>query len=295
MRAPLDLLEHPPRGREAPPGPRRYRAAALIASAVVLVAAGSLAIVAASHGAKPTTSRHPSAATARALATAWVARQVSPTATVSCDPAMCRALRARGVDKVLPLGPATPDPLHSQVIVATAAVRQELGARLNSVYAPAVIASFGSGSARIDIRMIAPDGPGAFRSALNTDLQSRRQAGALLLTNSRVTASATARRQMLAGQVSGQLLILITNMAAAHPVDILAFGGSAPGASPGIPLRSVMVAETGTADVRSMFSVFDVQVGAFRPAHVVTTRQDGHPALLIEYLAPSPLGLVASS
>src|SRR5258708_19624211 len=106
-------------------------------------------------------------------------------------------------------------------MIATAAVRSEFGASLASSYAPSVIASFGSGSARIDIRVVAPSGPAAYQAALNTDLQNRKQAGADLLGSSRVVASATPRRHMLAATVPPHLLPLFTTLPPLHPPAIL--------------------------------------------------------------------------
>jgi hypothetical protein len=141
--------------------------------------------------------------------------------------------------------------------------------------------------------VVAPSGPAAYQAALNTDLQNRKQAGADLLGSSRVVASATARRQMLAGEVTSQLLIVITNLASLHPVDILSFGDSAPGASPGIPLRSAELAETGTV-AQQMLAFLQGQKPPYLPALIETIRPGGHPVLLIEFAAPSPLGLWAS-
>jgi hypothetical protein len=247
-----------------------------------------------SHGSTSATGAPGRAVAAPTLAATWVAQQVSRTATVACDPAMYSALEARGVDKLLMLGPTGTDPLRSQVIIATATVRNELGARLSTVYAPAVIASFGSGNARIDIRMVAPYGPAAFRAALDTDFQFRRKAGADLLGSPLVVASASARQQMLAGHVSSQLLALITNLAALHPVDVLAFGDSAPGADPSIPLRAAELAEPGGARaLRSWLAFLHVQKPPFAPALTETIRLDGRPVLLIEFAAPTPLGLLS--
>jgi hypothetical protein len=293
VRAPTDLLERPQPSGQKVIGRRRYRPATLlIASALVLVAGGSLAVALSAHSSKPTTSQPEVAPPA--LAVAWVADQVSRTATVACDPVMCRALRGGGVDRLLVLGPRTTDPQRSQVIIATAVVREEFGASLSSAYAPSVIASFGSGNARIDIRLVARYGPAAYQAALNTDLQNRKQAGADLLGSSRVVASATARRQMLDGDVTSQLLIVITNLASLHTVSILSFGGSAPGASPGIPLRSAELAETGTAAVQQMLTFLHVQRPPYLPALIETIRLAGKPVLLIEFAAPTPLGLLAS-
>jgi hypothetical protein len=230
-----------------------------------------------------------------AKAVAWVAREVSRTATVACDPATCRALEARRPGKLLVLGSAKADPRHAQLIIATAPVRQEFGANLASAYAPSVIASFGSGDARIDIRVVAPSGPAAYQAALNTDVQNRKQAGAALLGSPRVVASASAQRQMRAGQVSSQLLIVMTSLATLHPVDILTFGDLAPGASAGIPLRSAELSEgDGAAVVQKWLSFLHVQKDPFLPTVMQTIRVGGKPVLLIEFAAPTPLGLFAS-
>jgi hypothetical protein len=99
---------------------------------------------------------------------------------------------------------------------------------------------------------------------------------------------------MLAGQVTSQLLALITNLAALHPVDILAFGDSAPGASPGIPLRSAKLAETGSARaLRSWLAFLHAQRPPFVPALTETVQLDGRPVLFIEFAAPTPLGLLS--
>jgi hypothetical protein len=43
-------------------------------------------------------------------------------------------------------------------VVATAAVRREFHGDLGSSYAPGIIASFGSGTSQVDVRVIAPGG-----------------------------------------------------------------------------------------------------------------------------------------
>ena len=131
---------------------------------------------------------------ARGQAAAWVVRQVSGAAIVACDPAMCSALQSVGLPaaRLLVLQTATSDPLSSDVVVSTPAVRSEFGTRLASVYAPLVIASFGSGANRIDIRAVAPDGAVAFEAQLRTDRNARITAGKQLLRNSRVHASGAA-------------------------------------------------------------------------------------------------------
>jgi hypothetical protein len=64
-----------------------------------------------------------------------------------------------------------------------------------------------------------------------------------------------------------------------------------PGASAGIPLRSVTLAAS-AARLRSMLvQVVRSAAGSFRPVHTEITRSGGQSVLVIEYDAPSPLGL----
>jgi hypothetical protein len=200
---------------------------------------------------------------------------------------------------LLRLGPGRTDPLRSDVIVATAAVRSQFGSRLGSVYAPAVIASFGSGKLRTDIRAVARRGAGAYLSALRTDVLAREAAGATLLASPRIAASAAARAQLAAGRVDARLLVIIASLAAAHPVTIAAFGDSGPGASPGVPLRSADLAAAGvagtgnSAHLQPMIGFLRSWRGAYLPAQVRTVRlANGHAAVHIEFAAPSPLGLL---
>ena len=77
-------------------------------------------------------------------------------------------------------------PQYSGVIVATAAVRREFGAYLSSGYAPMIIASFGSGPAQVDVRVIAPAGSASYKAAVSVDLQARALAGAQLARSLRI-------------------------------------------------------------------------------------------------------------
>jgi hypothetical protein len=307
MRAPTDLLEHPPPRERKPPTTRRRRTTALVASAAVLVAAGSLAIVMSALTSRPAVKAEKPVADARTLAAAWVGKQVSKADTVSCDPVMCRALRARGVraDKVLTPGLTAHDLLRSQVVVATAAIRKELGSGLASDYAPAVLASFGSGNARIDIRVVAPHGAQAYETQLSKDLGQRKAIGSGLVSGTYstriVVPSATARRQLATGQVDSRLLYTIENLAGQHPIRILTFGDSGPGASAKIPLRSVELTEavgattvSGPADVQALLAILRTQGSPWIPAYARTTRLAGQTVLLIEFAAPGPLLLLSS-
>ena len=104
------------------------------------------------------------AAANRQAAATWVAAQVSHSVVVSCDPVMCAALQADGfpAGDLLSLSAAANDPLGSAVVVSTTALRNQFGSRLPDVYAPVVLATFGAGPARVDVRVEAPDGGQAY-------------------------------------------------------------------------------------------------------------------------------------
>jgi hypothetical protein len=300
---------------QAPTRPQRpghWRLAGLILAVLALVVAGAIMLLQSGHDARGGHSTGSGSAgggagaAVRDRAAAWVAGQVSRTAVVACDPVMCQALRAQGVPapSLYQLGAQTTSPLRSQVIVATAVVRARFGGLLGSVYAPAVLASFGAGPDRIDVRQTAQHGAGAYRAMARADLASRRASGIELLRSSRIAVTFTARRQLASGDVDPRLLIAIAQMAATHPMYIVDFGLPAPGAGPDVPLRRADLAEAAHARhhpgrvaspryVRSMVTFLHAQHGEFRPAYIRTVRLPGGAAVLrIEFTAPSPLGLL---
>lgn len=231
----------------------------------------------------------------RDQAATWIALQVTSSAIVACDPAMCAALQASGIPagRLLILGTTAPDPLGSDVVVATPAVRSQFGARLESVYAPAVIASFGSGAGRIDVRAVAPDGAAAYDSALAADRRARAAAGSQLLRNRRVAVSADVRAALRAGDVDPRLLVMLAALAAEQPVRILALGDPSPGAVAPVRSADIVPGHAGAsagARLREMLAFLRVQRPPFLPMRATVTRAS---VLTVEYAAPSPLGLLS--
>jgi hypothetical protein len=310
---------HPVLGRK---GTRRRRVTlALAVLAVVALGAGLAVAVAGNTASSPAVSASqaaqpgsgPASGSAGALGASaavrdqtakWIAGQVVSSAVVACDPAMCAALQADGLPatRLLVLGTAAADPLGSDVVVATAAVRNQFGARLASVYAPAVIASFGSGAGRVDVRAIAPDGAAAYQSAFTADRRSRISAGTELLGNPRISVAAAGRAALSAGDVDPRLLLLLAALAVQQPVRIGAFGDPSPGSSPAVPLRGVQLApRVSAADgasaaqvkaaLASMLSFIDAQQQPYLPLLVSVS---GTSTLAVEYAAPSPLGLLGA-
>ena len=237
-------------------------------------------------------------AAARTEAITWILHQVSPAAVVSCDAQVCADLASSGFpsSNLLSLGPTSNDPLGSDLVVATATVRNQFGSRL-AVYAPAIIASFGTGNARIDIRWVYPGGAKAYRAALPAALRVRKGADAQLLTNSNIRLSATARAQLLSGQIDPWLPLLIVIMAHSHPLRIVDFASQSPGGGPASLLRWVDLATTvpaahltRAAYLGWMRSFIDTQRAEYQPVWVQqVTLRTGQAVLRIGYGAPSPL------
>jgi tetratricopeptide (TPR) repeat protein len=292
------------------PVPRRRRVPSLVAAIVVLLAVGGVAAAlfrphAGHPGHGPVAASRPAAgqpgSTAAQLAAVWVAQQVARSAIVACDPVMCSMLEAHGVPaaKLLILRTGTTSPLEAQVVVVTPAVRSQFGSRLDSVYAPSVIAGFGLGTDQVSVQVIAKDGPAAYLTALRQDVAARKAAGAQLLANKRIRASAEASAQLAAGAVDSRLLIMLPPLAAVHPIQILAFGHPAPGAGPGVPLCSADLSGSGRAAAMTdasylswLTSFVRAQLGPFEGSMVVLL-EVGQPVVRVMFAQPSPLGLLA--
>ena len=243
------------------------------------------------------TSSLSAAATARNQAAAWAAQQVSSGDIIACDPAMCSALQARGLPagRLLPLQPAGADPFGADVIVASPSVRNEFGSQLTEVFAPALIATFGSGATRVDIRAIASLGGSAYRAAEPAELAARKAAGAQLLHNQRFHASAQAARQIRAGQVDSRVLVSLAALVSQRPVSVTSFGDTGPGVAPSF--RQVTIASSGgqVADLTADLSQVQAQRTPYLPASATIVHLGGQTALRIEFGAPSLQGLLSGA
>jgi len=282
----------------------RRRAPVLLAVGLLVATVGVLAVNLPRHGAAPQRlagrqTQITAEIKARKQAITWILQQVSRAAVVSCDTQVCGDLVSAGFPSanVLTLGPGSNDPLGSALVVATAPIRAQLGTRLASVYAPAVIATFGSKTARIDIRLVYPGGSAAYNAYERTALSNRKTAGAELLANSHIKASATARAQLLSGDVDPRLPQLLAIMAGHHPVRIVDFVDQSPGGGPASLLRSVDLATvdsaahmTRSAYLGWMQAFIDAQRAQYHPSVGQVTLNTGQTVLRIGFGAPSPLG-----
>lgn len=278
----------------------RMMMAGLIVLALLVVTGGAATILLVMHEtSSPATGTTSSAAvTQQQDAAQWVVAHVSDGVPVACDKAMCAALAANGFpqNKLRELGPASSPPLTSAVVVETAAVRGLFGTSLSSLYAPAVLAVFGSGENRVNIRVVAPHGAAAYERELAQDRTSRKAAEVALLGANQITVSPIAQTQLMAGDVDSRLLSALTSLAASLPVDIVNFQNVGPGAGADMPLRDADLAITDSAAhmssseyLQTLQAQLNTGPGA-RPANMTTGfLPGGQDILRVEFPAPSPL------
>ena len=249
---------------------------------------------------------------ARAQAAGWIAGQVSSDEIIACDPAVCAALRAHGVaaGRLLPVGPATPGSAGSAglsglsgagVVVASASIRSRFGPQLSDQYAPVLLASFGSGASLIEVRAAFPGGGlAAYNSAVRADAAARKSAGAQLLRSQRIMVSPQGAAQLRAGEVDSRLLVMLAALASLQRLRVVAFGDASPGVQVppmGLPLREVTLTSAGgrggTAGLAPVLAMVRAQRATYQPAFAsIVDSAAGQAELLIEFGAPSPLGLL---
>jgi hypothetical protein len=317
------LRDQDARGQRRPGSRRR---AGIFGLAVVVFAAGALTIALAQSrdtsgtrgsgaaAAKKASTAHlgsaglAAAAANRQSAAAWVAAQVGHSVIVSCDPVMCSALMALSfpAGDLLPLSASATDPMGSQIVVSTTALRSQFGSRLPDVYAPVVIASFGTGATRVDVRIDAPDGSQAYLVAQRADLLARVAAGQQLLRNKELHVSGSSRQAIAAGHVDPRLLLtLAALLSQEHQVYISRFGDAGPGtaaaATADVPLRMVRIAALVAAHgvrrnayLNSVLKFLRAQQQPPFQASLSVLHLRGKTVIQIHFSAPTPLGLLGA-
>ena len=165
----------------------------------------------------------------RSHAATWIAQQVTSSDLIACDPLMCAALQSDGVaaSRLMTMQPTAIDPLGADVVVATASIRSQFGSQLVSEYAPELMASFGSGASRVDVRAVANFGAAAFEAKERADLAARKAAGAQLL-RSGFHVVARSASQIRAGQVDSRVLVTLAALLSQRQVPVGSFGDTGP-------------------------------------------------------------------
>jgi hypothetical protein len=145
--------------------------------------------------------------------------------------------------------------------------------------------------------VIYPQGAAAYAAALRQDLAERKTSEGTLLENPRITAPPIVRQQLRDGQLDPRLLLTLAQLASQWRLSIVAFGDRAPGASPGVPLRSADLAVTGNAAGQAQqMSAFAHGLKVFFTSARIraVVLANGQDVVQIEFAAPSPLGLLNS-
>jgi hypothetical protein len=274
-------------------GPRRrpaawWRRLAALVLASALVTLAILWSTGTAFPAAPARTPPRGAAAVRSQVAAWVAGQVSDDAMIACYPDMCAALQAHGVTagRLLPLSPGASGLTGASVMVTSPSIHSQLGEK----YAPALIASFGSGGNRIEVRAVEPGGASGYHSALRADLAARKAAGSELLRNGRLTFTAADAAHLRTGEVDTRLLTTLAALTSQYSLRVTAFGDASPGAA--VLFRAVTI--TGT-DLARAQALVRAQSPPYLPAHVAIVRSAaGQTALTIEFAAPGPLGLLTA-
>jgi hypothetical protein len=282
-------------------GRRRF---VFVLSALVAMAVGAgvtLAFTQRETGSPRAAARTPNAIQVaqadRQRAAGWISREVASNIVVACDLEMCNQLQRSGFPgaRLLQLQPTSADPLGAQLVVATPVIRNQFGVRLASVYAPLVLASFGSGAERVDVRFVAPDGSKAFEAELATDRKDRIAAGEQLLANHHVQASADARNALLAGRVDPRLLVTLGTLAGLMPIHLVAFDDPSPGASSDVPLRGAEIGAAAATGLPAMVAFLKAQQDQYAPAVAsIIQIANGQHVVTVRYDAPGPMGLGGS-
>ena len=282
-------------------GHRRLVMAVSALAAMAIGAGVTLAFTQSGTGTPRAGPRAPNAIQAaqadRQQAAGWITSQVASDIVVACDLEMCNQLQKSGFPaaRLMPLQPTSPDPLGAQLVVATPVIRNQFGSRLASVYAPLVLASFGSGGERVDVRYIAPDGSKAFEAQMATDQKNRMAAGEQLLANNHVQASADAQKVLLAGQVDPRLLVTLGTLAGLMPIHLVAFDDPSPGASSDVPLRGAEIGAAAATGLPAMVAFLKAQQDLYAPAVArITQIANGQHVVTVRYDAPGPMGLGGS-
>jgi len=305
-------VRHGPRTRprlvgvSAPGGRHRLWLTALTVLVVLTAAGTTLALLRArapqTKPVSPNTQAGLSyAAGVRASTARWVAREITRGAIIACDAVMCGDLYRAGVPSasLSEIKSSAPDPFGTDVIVATPALRSVFGSRLDSEYAPSILATFGHGPSQVQVRVVAADGAAAYLTALSRDLAARKTVGDQLAGNSRIAMPSGARAQLVAGLVDPRLLLMLPALAAQHPIKVVAFFDQAPGAGPYVPLTGVELSGTDRrAGLRAraysgwLVSFARTQIAQFQASSITTAHNNGRPVVFVRFSRPTPLGLI---
>ena len=295
---------------------RRVRRNLIIVCAVIVallaVGGGAVALVSGRHVASTgiavavhagvsTPPAAPAATPDEIQAAQWVVDEVGPTHVVACDVSVCALLRAAGMPSasVVTVGSDISDVERADVLVSTGVVRRMFGQSLAAITSAQPLAVFGSGSDQVEVTAVALAGSGDYAQRLAVDRAARRQIGATLAHNARITlASPAAGTALSTGLVDSRLCSLLALLGATHKITVASFAGPGPGVGVDLPDPAMVLSTVdgqpaaGTsAPAQALLALLKAQDPPYRPMSVTA----GVNGLTIAFAQPEPLGLISSA
>jgi hypothetical protein len=222
---------------------------------------------------------------------AFVMDEVDRGASVVADPSTVSALVRAGFPAESLSTYANPASEPS-VIVVTSALRADRGSAAAALLSRSVpLVQFG---ASLEIRQVLPTGMDS--SAVLADRESRRSAGAALVTDNRLRLTPDAWAALTDGSADARVLSALSILVAKHLLDVASIGGA--GSTGAGPARSVEITAVDGVPVsadspglKDAVASLRAQPAPYRPQRTEVVRIGGVPTLLIHFLAPSPLAL----
>lgn len=165
-----------------------------------------------------------------------------------------------------------------EYIISTPALRTSLapaGQTRTAIASSTIVASFGAGNTRVEVREIDPDGVDAAAASRAQAEQASSEAGRQLLTNANIRLSPEAAQDVVSGKADGRLLSVLVGLGSQHTLTIGSFTDPAPSGLFPSELRQVsvlvvdgsLVADQ-TPQVAAVVDWLAAQTGAFRPSAV---------------------------
>jgi hypothetical protein len=218
-------------------------------------------------GAPPSSTQGRTENTPTQQAETWVTANIAANTPLCADPALADELGKSGFTAVSSCRP------HdwgngNRFVVSTPDIRAAIAGSLAAAVGQGTslpVAVFGSGPARVEVRMVVPGAQAALSARIARDMHERALAAAALLHNPRVTVTAGARTALQRGQLDMRAATLLALLAARTPVRIDTIIIRQPEATAGRPARSVTVSVT---DPAALTATTRMLTGDYVPARV---------------------------
>lgn len=236
-----------------------------------------------------------------AAAADWIMANVGFEHVVACDVTICGLLRERGFPEtsLVVVHSGLTEVERADLVVVGDVLRGQFGSGLAAITAAEPLAVFTAGSSTVTITPVTLDGPRAYSARLTADRAARRQAGAALLRNPRITADAAARTSLTEGLVDTRVCALLAVLGGSHHITIGSFTGLSPGAGPDRPFTGVVLSTVDTVPAgggapraAALRAIVRAQQPPYSPLSVTPVAVGADRGLAVLFSQPEPLGLL---